>query len=114
MFEQCDDGFIEELVQLLKPQVLLAGDCVFRAYEPGKTMYFIQNGAVQICDASCTRVYSTLIEGAYAACPASASACAASQACTLGVCFPPLPMYACALALVLVSLFAGTLVSSPC
>ena len=65
MFANCDNGFIEELVQLLKPQVILEGDCVFRANEHGANMYFIQNGVVQIVDVSLTVVYSTLIEGAY-------------------------------------------------
>ena len=65
MFENCEYGFIEELVQLLKPQVVLKGDCVFRAFEAGNMMYFIQNGAIEIVDPTLTYVYSTLIEGAY-------------------------------------------------
>jgi len=65
MFTHGDNGFIEELVQLLKPQVVLSGDCIFRANEAGTNMYFIQNGVVHILDQSGTVIYSTLIEGAY-------------------------------------------------
>lgn len=63
MFEACDEGFIKALVQLLKPQVLLQDDCVFRAHELGDCMYFIQNGCIQIVSADEMVVYSTLIEG---------------------------------------------------
>ena len=48
MFEGCDDGFIKALVQLLLPQVLLQGDYAFKVLELGQTMYFIQNGSIQI------------------------------------------------------------------
>ena len=48
MFEKCDDSFIKALVRLLQPQVLLCGDYAFKVYELGSTMYFIQNGCIQI------------------------------------------------------------------
>ncbi|KAL1510271.1 hypothetical protein AB1Y20_006593 [Prymnesium parvum] len=65
MFETCDEGFIKALCKQLKPQVLLEGDCVFRAHELADMMYFIQNGCIQIVSGDETVVYHTLIEGAY-------------------------------------------------
>ena len=65
MFATCDDGFIKSLVQLLKPQVLLRGDCAFKAYEAASTMYFIQNGCVQIVNHAQNLVHITLFSGAY-------------------------------------------------
>jgi len=69
MFENCDDAFIKALVQLLKPQVLLMGDCAFKVYEMGSTMYFIQNGCMQILgEADATHgeiIYCTLMAGSY-------------------------------------------------
>ena len=62
MFASCDDGF---RVKTLKPQVLLKGDCAFKAYESASTMYFIQNGCVQIVNHAQTVVYITLFSGAY-------------------------------------------------
>ena len=56
MFEACDDGFIKALVQLLMPQVLMKGDYAFKVYELGQTMYFIQNGSVQIVSDSSPQV----------------------------------------------------------
>ena len=54
MFEGCDDSFIKALVMILKPQVLLKGDCAFKVHESGQTMYFIQHGCIQITDAEGT------------------------------------------------------------
>jgi CRP-like cAMP-binding protein len=65
MFAQCDDGFIKSLVRTLKPQVLMRGDCAFKAYEAAQTMYFIQNGCVQIVNHAQTVVHITLFSGAY-------------------------------------------------
>ena len=60
MFASCDDGFIKSLVQTLKPQVLLRGDCAFKAYETATTMYVIQNGCVQIVNHAQNVVHITL------------------------------------------------------
>ena len=57
MFEHCDDSFIKALVQLFKPQVLLKGDCAFKAQELGHTMYFIENGYVQVVSGDLQTVY---------------------------------------------------------
>ena len=65
MFATCGDGFIKALVQLLRPQVLLRGDCAFKAYEAASTMYFIQNGCVQIVNHAQNVVHITLFSGAY-------------------------------------------------
>ena len=48
MFATCGDGLIKALVKLLKAQVLLRGDLAFKAFEQASTMYFIQNGCVQV------------------------------------------------------------------
>ena len=66
MFEKCDDSFIKALVRLLQPQVLLCGDYAFKVYELGSTMYFIQNGSVQIVsDGEPQVIYCTLMQGSY-------------------------------------------------
>lgn len=66
MFEKCDDSFIKALVRLLQPQVLLCGDYAFKVYELGSTMYFIQNGSVQIVsDGEPQIIYCTLMQGSY-------------------------------------------------
>lgn len=65
MFATCGESFIKALVQLLKPQVLLRGDCAFQALEQASTMYFIQNGCVQIVNQAQTIVHITLFSGAY-------------------------------------------------
>ena len=66
MFEKCDDSFIKALVRLLQPQVLLCGDYAFKVYELGSTMYFVQNGSVQIVsDGEPQVIYCTLMQGSY-------------------------------------------------
>ena len=65
MFADTDDIFIKALVRVLKPQVLMRGDCAFRVNEPGDCMYFIQSGCVQITNVDRSVVFVTLMPGAY-------------------------------------------------
>ena len=65
LFANCDEAFIKSLVGILRPQVLLRGDCAFRVREPGDEMYFIQSGRMQMLDESLTICYNDLYSGAY-------------------------------------------------
>ena len=63
MFEGCDDVFINQLVRVLRPQVLLKGDCAFKLNDPGDSMYFLKKGAVQITNGGV--IYCTLMPGSH-------------------------------------------------
>lgn len=65
LFDVCDENLIKGLVCVLKPQVLLRGDCAFRIHEPGDEMYFIQHGRMQMVDETLTLCYNHLYSGAY-------------------------------------------------
>ena len=65
MFASTDDAFIKVLTRVLKPMVLLRGDCAFRSNEPGDSMYFIQNGCMQMTNEDRSLVYCTLMPGSY-------------------------------------------------
>ena len=64
-FAETDDIFIKALVRVLRPEVLLRGDCIFRMNEPGDSMYFIQNGCMQMTNLDRSVVFVTLMPGAY-------------------------------------------------
>ena len=63
MFEGCDDVFINQLVRVLRPQVLLKGDCAFQLNDPGDAMFFLKKGAVQITNGGV--IYCTLMPGSH-------------------------------------------------
>jgi hypothetical protein len=63
MFEGCDDVFINQLVRVLRPQVLLKGDCAFQLNDSGDAMFFLKKGAVQITNGGV--IYCTLMPGSH-------------------------------------------------
>ena len=65
MFERCGDTFINQLVRVLRPQVLLEGDYAFRLNDTGDCMYFLKKGAVQISNDDRSIIYCTLMPGSH-------------------------------------------------
>ena len=63
MFELCDDVVINQLVRVLRPQVLLKGDSCFKLNDPGDSIYFLKKGAVQIVNEGV--IYCTLMPGSH-------------------------------------------------
>ena len=59
-----DRRLLEEIVLELKPRVIIPGEEIFRAGEPGDAMYFIQRGEVQIVAGDGT-VLATLRPGSF-------------------------------------------------
>ena len=50
MFEECDPGFLRELVLKLKPQLCSPGDYVCRKDEVGHDMYIVNKGRLEVLD----------------------------------------------------------------
>lgn len=48
LFQHASQAFIEAVALHLKPMVLTPGDCLFKAGEIGKEMYFIINGTINV------------------------------------------------------------------
>ena len=48
MFAETDDFFVRALVRVLRPQVLLKGDFLFKFNEPADSMFFIERGKIDI------------------------------------------------------------------
>jgi len=65
LFDTFDISLIKGLVRMLRPQVLLARDVLFHAFETGTTMYFIEKGAVEMTSPDGKITYATLGEGSY-------------------------------------------------
>lgn len=65
LFDVMDQSFVNGLVCVLQPQVLLRGDCAFRIHEVGDEMYFVQRGRMQMVDASMEICYNNLHAGSF-------------------------------------------------
>ena len=71
MFAQTDDFFVKALVRVLRPQVLLKGDFLFRFNAPGDSMFFIERGDIEITNHGMPGtqdnllIYCTLGPGSY-------------------------------------------------
>lgn len=62
LFQSCDSIFLHNLAMMLKPVVVGRGDYVIRKDEPGREMYFLCRGEVEVLDGQGKRL-SALYEG---------------------------------------------------
>lgn len=63
LFQHANQAFIEAVALHLKPMVLTPGDCVFKAGEIGKEMYFIINGSINVVTKDQKTTLSVLRDG---------------------------------------------------
>ena len=63
LFQHASQAFIEAVALHLKPMVLTPGDCVFKAGEIGKEMYFIINGSINVVTKDQKTTLSKLSDG---------------------------------------------------
>jgi voltage-gated potassium channel len=64
MLKGANPRLLEEIVLELKPRVIIPGEEIFRAGEPGDAMYFIQHGEIDII-ATDGSVLATLGPGSF-------------------------------------------------
>ena len=50
MFQECDPGFLRELVLKLKPHLCSPGDYVCRKNDVGRDMYIVNKGRLEVTD----------------------------------------------------------------
>jgi voltage-gated potassium channel len=65
LFEGAGDALVEELLMHLKPIIFTPGDYVFRTGDIGDSMYFINNGHVEVVSSDGKTIYATLSPGGY-------------------------------------------------
>eukprot|EP00795_Rhopilema_esculentum_P016683 gene16683-8125_t len=65
MLQDCDTGFLYELVLRLRIQLFLPGDYICRKGDVGHEMYIIHRGKVEVVSADGCAVYATLEPGFY-------------------------------------------------
>ncbi|MEO6048302.1 MAG: cyclic nucleotide-binding domain-containing protein [Candidatus Kapaibacterium sp.] len=63
MFKGASQEFIREIALRMRPMIFTPNDYVFHAGEPGREMYFISQGVLDVVSADGTDVYSTLTDG---------------------------------------------------
>lgn len=63
LFQGASEEFIKEIALEMKPLVFMPGDYVYHAGEPGRDMYFISKGTIEVVSKDGTQVYATLTEG---------------------------------------------------
>ena len=63
LFQGATDAFIREVVLELEAVVFTPGDDIIQAGEPGRDMFFISQGTVEILAPDGTTVYRTLADG---------------------------------------------------
>lgn len=63
LFHGADEEFVKEIALQMKPLVFMPGDYVYKAGEPGRDMYFISKGTVEVVAKDGTQVYAALTEG---------------------------------------------------
>jgi voltage-gated potassium channel len=64
MLRDASVELIEDLMNELKPRILVPGERIFRAGDPGDAMYFIQNGQVEILSTE-NKLIAELKDGDY-------------------------------------------------
>lgn len=64
MFQDCDPGFLHDLVLKLKPSISSPGDFVCRQGERGREMYIVNKGQVEVLDEMET-ILATLKAGSH-------------------------------------------------
>ncbi len=65
LFQDADQGFIEDLVIQLKPRILPPNDYIIREDQIGHEMYFIKRGEVMAFSEKTGRVYRTMSAGSF-------------------------------------------------
>ncbi len=64
-FKECNPGFINSLVSLLRPEIYLPGDWIVNEGDVGTEMFFISQGNVEIVLNQGKQVVATLGEGSF-------------------------------------------------
>jgi CRP-like cAMP-binding protein len=64
MFQDCDPGFLNDLVLKLKPSICSPGDFICRQGERGREMYIVNKGCVEVLDEMET-ILATLKAGSH-------------------------------------------------
>ena len=62
-FKGASDELTREIALLMRPVVYTPGDYVFRAGEPGREMYFISRGRLEVIARDGTTVFTSLTDG---------------------------------------------------
>jgi len=65
IFQDCEAGFLSELVLRLRPQLFSPGDYVCRKGEVGREMYIVNRGKLEVVSETGTKVYAVLEAGSY-------------------------------------------------
>lgn len=65
IFEDAPQEFILDIAQHLRERIVAPGECIFKAGDFGKEVFFIAHGTVNILDASEEHVYTTLGKGEF-------------------------------------------------
>ncbi len=65
LFQDADQGFIEDLVIKLRPRILPPNDYIIREDQIGHEMYFIKRGEVMAFSEKTGRVYRTMSAGSF-------------------------------------------------
>ena len=63
LFQGASEEFIKEIALQMKPLVFMPGDYVYHAGEPGRDMYFISRGTVEVTSKDGAQVFTTLTDG---------------------------------------------------
>lgn len=65
IFQDCEAGFLSELVLRLRAQLFSPGDYVCRKGEVGREMYIVNRGKLEVVSETGTKVYAVLEAGSY-------------------------------------------------
>ncbi|NUO82843.1 cyclic nucleotide-binding domain-containing protein [candidate division KSB1 bacterium] len=63
LFQDASEEFVKEIALQMKPLVFMPGDYVYRAGEPGRDMYFISKGTIEVVSKDGKQVYAMLTDG---------------------------------------------------
>ena len=64
-FDFCTDDVIKSLALCLKPCQFNAGDVIIHADDFGQSMFFLENGTVQVVPSDGSAVLATLVSGSF-------------------------------------------------
>lgn len=62
LFQSCQLAFIKAVVLILRPEIALPSEIVCMAGEPGKSMFFIESGTVDVLSGDLKTKFATLGE----------------------------------------------------
>lgn len=65
VFADVEPGLLKEIVLKLRPQVYSPGDYICKKGEPGREMYLVRSGRLQVIQEDTEAVIATLYEGSY-------------------------------------------------